>query len=157
MGGMGLTGEGVAVIHVSDINNHAPQFSPVSVSLTQPYKKFSVLNDIMLTSFICYEIRCFTVISLLRPVFCVCMQYSMTAVENRQDYEIGRVNVTDRDDRGTRNWEAKYFISNDLDGNFAIATDPVSNQGVLSVVKVQSAGGECEGGVGIIVSYPSHI
>ena len=71
MGGMGLTGEGVAVIHVSDINNHAPQFSPVSVRLTQPYKKFSVLNDIMLTSFICYEIRCFTVISLLRPVFCV--------------------------------------------------------------------------------------
>ncbi|XP_062238122.1 cadherin-15 [Platichthys flesus] len=91
MGGMGLTGEGVAVIHVSDINNHAPQFSPVS--------------------------------------------YSMTAVENRQDYEIGRVNVTDRDDRGAGNWEAKYFIANDHEGNFAIATDPVTNQGVLSVVK----------------------
>lgn len=35
MGGMGLTGEGVAVIHVSDINNHVPQFSPASVSLSQ--------------------------------------------------------------------------------------------------------------------------
>lgn len=33
MGGMGLTSEGVAIIHVSDINNHAPQFSPASVSL----------------------------------------------------------------------------------------------------------------------------
>lgn len=33
MGGMGLTSEGVATIHVSDINNHAPQFSPDSVSL----------------------------------------------------------------------------------------------------------------------------
>lgn len=32
MGGMGLTSEGVAIIHVSDINNHAPQFSPASVS-----------------------------------------------------------------------------------------------------------------------------
>lgn len=32
MGGMGLTSEGVAIIHVSDINNHIPQFSPASVS-----------------------------------------------------------------------------------------------------------------------------
>lgn len=38
MGGMGLTSEGVAVIHVSDINNHAPQFSPASVSLRQYVK-----------------------------------------------------------------------------------------------------------------------
>lgn len=34
MGGMGLTSEGVAIIHVSDINNNAPQFSPASVSLS---------------------------------------------------------------------------------------------------------------------------
>ncbi len=67
------------------------------------------------------------------------MQYSMIAVENRKDYEIGRVNVTDRDDRGTGNWEARYFISNDPDGNFAISTDSDTNQGVLTVVKVQSA------------------
>ncbi|XP_026175775.1 cadherin-15 isoform X1 [Mastacembelus armatus] len=91
MGGMGLTSEGVAIIHVSDINNHPPQFSPVS--------------------------------------------YSMTAVENRRDYEIGRINVTDRDDRGTGNWEAKYFISNDPNGNFAITTHPATNQGILTVVK----------------------
>lgn len=91
MGGMGLTAEGVALIHVADINNHAPQFSPDS--------------------------------------------YSMTAVENWKDYEIGRVNVTDRDDRGTGNWEARYFITNDPDGNFAISTDPATNEGVLTVVK----------------------
>ncbi|XP_044061719.1 cadherin-15 [Siniperca chuatsi] len=91
MGGMGLTREGVAIIHISDINNHAPQFSPAS--------------------------------------------YTMIGVENRKDYEIGRVNVTDRDDRGTGNWEAKYFISNDPDGNFAISTDPATNQGILTVVK----------------------
>lgn len=91
MGGMGLTSEGVAVIHVSDINNHAPQFSLAS--------------------------------------------YSVTAVENRNGYEVARVNVTDRDDRGTRNWLAKYSISNDPEGHFAIATDPATNQGVLTVVK----------------------
>lgn len=59
-------------------------------------------------------------------------------MENRKSYEVGRVNVTDRDDPGTRNWEAKYSISNDHDGNFDISTDPVTNQGVLRVVKVQS-------------------
>lgn len=48
------------------------------------------------------------------------------------------MNVTDRDDPGTGNWEAKYSISNDHDGNFDIRTDPVTNQGVLTVVKVQS-------------------
>ena len=60
-------------------------------------------------------------------------------MENRKDNEIGRVNVTDRDDRGTANWKAKYFISNDPEGNFAITTDPATNEGVLTVVKVQCA------------------
>ncbi|XP_068192407.1 cadherin-15 [Antennarius striatus] len=91
MGGMGLTSEGMAIIHVTDINNHAPQFSPAS--------------------------------------------YSMIAEENRKDYEIGRVNVTDRDDRGTGNWEARFTISNDPDGNFAISTEAETNQGILTVVK----------------------
>lgn len=35
MSGQGLTNEGLAIIHVSDINNHAPQFSPTSVSPSQ--------------------------------------------------------------------------------------------------------------------------
>ncbi|XP_034048052.1 cadherin-15 [Thalassophryne amazonica] len=92
MSGMGLTSEGVAIIHVSDINNHAPQFSP--------YK------------------------------------YSMTAVENRKNYEIGCINVTDRDDPGTGNWEAKYFISTgDPNRSFTVSTDPATNQGILTVVK----------------------
>ncbi|KAM9860535.1 cadherin-15 [Aulostomus maculatus] len=91
MGGLGLTSEGVAIIQVSDINNHAPQFNPAS--------------------------------------------YSVTAEENRKDYEIGRVNVTDRDDRGTGNWEVKYSVTNDPQRNFAITTDAATNQGVLTVVK----------------------
>ncbi|XP_077449209.1 cadherin-15 [Stigmatopora argus] len=91
MGGMGLTSEGVAIIHISDINNHAPQFNPT--------------------------------------------MYSMTAVENRINYEIGRVNVTDSDDRGTGNWEATYLISNDPYRKFAVSTDSFTNQGILMVVK----------------------
>uniref|UniRef100_A0A147AY32 Cadherin-15 n=1 Tax=Fundulus heteroclitus TaxID=8078 RepID=A0A147AY32_FUNHE len=91
MGGDGLTGDAVAIISVSDINNHAPQFHPAS--------------------------------------------YSIKALENLYNVEIGRVSVTDRDEPGTGNWEAKYSISNDPHGNFAIQTDPVTNQGILMVVK----------------------
>ena len=61
----------------------------------------------------------------------------MTAVENRVAYEIGRVNVTDRDDRGTKNWEVKYSISGDPDHKFAVRTDPSTNQGVVTVIQVQ--------------------
>lgn len=61
----------------------------------------------------------------------------MTAEENVVGVEIGRVNVTDRDDPGTRNWEAKYAITNDPQRNFAIRTDPDTNQGVLTVIRVQ--------------------
>nr|XP_015808828.2 cadherin-15 [Nothobranchius furzeri] len=91
MGGEGLNSESEVIILVSDINNHPPQFSPAS--------------------------------------------YSLTAEENVFGVEIGRVNVTDRDDPGTRNWEAKYTLSNDPDRNFAIRTDPDTNQGILTVVK----------------------
>lgn len=62
----------------------------------------------------------------------------MKAEENKFYTEIGRVNVTDRDDRGTRNWEARYSFlpSSDPKRSFAIATDPSTNQGVISVLKV---------------------
>ncbi|XP_076011733.1 cadherin-15 [Genypterus blacodes] len=92
MGGMGLASQGVAIIHISDINNHAPQFDP--------------------------------------------SMYSMTGVENRKNYEIGRVNVTDRDDPGTGNWEAEYVISEgNHDNHFSVSTDLTTNQGVVTVVK----------------------
>lgn len=58
-------------------------------------------------------------------------------MENRKSFEVGRVNVTDRDDPGTGNWEARYSITNDPDGNFDISTDPVTNQGVLTVLTVR--------------------
>ncbi|CAL8246986.1 unnamed protein product [Lota lota] len=92
MSGMGLTNESVAIIHVTDINNHAPQFSP--------------------------------------------SMYHVSGVENRKDYELCRVNVTDRDEPGTGNWETKYTVTRgNTGGHFVVHTDPVSNQGVLTVVK----------------------
>ncbi|KAI1889917.1 hypothetical protein AGOR_G00167850 [Albula goreensis] len=92
MSGMGLSNVGHAIIHIIDINNHVPRFSPVT--------------------------------------------YSMTAVENRQIDDIGRVNATDRDVPGTVNWRAKYTVAKgDPYGHFSIRTDAETNQGILSVVK----------------------
>ncbi|KAJ8339929.1 hypothetical protein SKAU_G00345620 [Synaphobranchus kaupii] len=92
MSGDGLSDFGSAVIYVMDINNHVPQFSPVS--------------------------------------------YNMTAVENRELDEIGRVSATDDDEPGSVNWNAKYTVAKgDPYGHFAIRTNPKTNQGILSVVK----------------------
>uniref|UniRef100_A0A8C8C9N1 Cadherin domain-containing protein n=1 Tax=Oncorhynchus tshawytscha TaxID=74940 RepID=A0A8C8C9N1_ONCTS len=93
MSGMGLTSLANAVIHVTDINNNPPRFSPD--------------------------------------------QYTMSAVENKIDFVIGWVNATDNDEPGTGNWETKYTIAKgNPSRNFAIRTDPVTNEGILSVVKV---------------------
>ncbi|XP_051948270.1 cadherin-15-like [Xyrauchen texanus] len=92
MSGMGLSAVGRAIIHISDINNHAPKFQP--------------------------------------------NVYNMYAMENKEIAEVGRVNATDKDQRGGDNWRIKYSIINgDRSGHFAIRTDPVSNQGIISVVK----------------------
>ncbi|XP_051980825.1 cadherin-15-like [Xyrauchen texanus] len=62
--------------------------------------------------------------------------YNMHVMENKQTAEVGRVNATDKDQRGGENWRIKYSIINgDPSGHFAIRTDPVSNQGIISVVK----------------------
>ncbi|KAM9816875.1 cadherin-15-like [Neosynchiropus ocellatus] len=60
--------------------------------------------------------------------------YHMSAVEKTLG-DIGRVSVTDGDEPGTRNWVAKYSISDDPHGHFNIRTDAETNQGILSVVK----------------------
>ncbi|KAM8877815.1 cadherin-2-like [Synchiropus picturatus] len=53
--------------------------------------------------------------------------YHMTAVENSLG-DVGRVNVTDGDEPGTGNWEAKYSFSGDPHGYFSIRTDDETNQ-----------------------------
>lgn len=54
--------------------------------------------------------------------------------------DVGRLEVEDRDLPGSPNWAARFTIlEGDPDGHFAIRTDPKTNEGVLSVVKVSSA------------------
>ncbi|KAJ7986042.1 hypothetical protein DPEC_G00346710 [Dallia pectoralis] len=63
-------------------------------------------------------------------------EYVMSAVENKVGFVIGFVDATDNDEPRTGNWQTYYTIANgDSAGMFAIRTDPVTNHGMLSVVK----------------------
>ncbi|XP_061449779.1 cadherin-15 [Rhineura floridana] len=63
-------------------------------------------------------------------------EFSMEAPENKQGVVIGRVLVQDKDLPGSPNWLAKFTIlEGDPNGAFAIHADPLTNDGVLSLVK----------------------
>lgn len=56
--------------------------------------------------------------------------------------DVGRLEVDDRDLPGSPNWAARFTIlEGDPDGQFAVRTDPKTNEGVLSLVKVSRAQG----------------
>lgn len=47
-----------------------------------------------------------------------------------------RLQVSDEDTKGTPAWRVKYKLHGDTGGNFQITTDPETNEGILTVVKV---------------------
>ncbi|XP_005608559.1 cadherin-15 [Equus przewalskii] len=63
-------------------------------------------------------------------------EFFMEATEAISGVDVGRLQVEDRDLPGSPNWAARFTIlEGDPDGQFAIRTDPRTNEGVLSVVK----------------------
>ena len=52
-----------------------------------------------------------------------------------------RLHVADRDQEKTRAWQVKYTMEGDTGGNFKVETDPFTNDGILTVVKVRQMGG----------------
>ncbi|XP_057390406.1 cadherin-15 isoform X2 [Balaenoptera acutorostrata] len=63
-------------------------------------------------------------------------QFFLEATEAVSGVDVGRLEVEDRDLPGSPNWVARFTIlEGDPDGQFAIRTDPRTNEGVLSVVK----------------------
>lgn len=64
-------------------------------------------------------------------------QFFMEVTEAVSGVDVGRLEVEDRDLPGSPNWVARFTIlEGDPHGQFAIRTDPKTNEGVLSVVKV---------------------
>uniref|UniRef100_H0X1K9 Desmoglein 4 n=1 Tax=Otolemur garnettii TaxID=30611 RepID=H0X1K9_OTOGA len=63
--------------------------------------------------------------------------YSASIEENCLSSELIRLQAIDLDEEGTANWLAKYLILSGNEGNwFEIQTDPKTNEGILSVVKM---------------------
>lgn len=57
-------------------------------------------------------------------------------MEGEENVLVSRVQVTDKDTKGTAAWRAKYEIQGDTNNNFRITTDPETNEGLLYVEKV---------------------
>ena len=65
------------------------------------------------------------------------IQYKGQVMEMESDKEILRVGVEDKDTPYSPGWKAKYyFIKGNEDNNYALTTDPKTNEGVLTVIKV---------------------
>ncbi|XP_053549147.1 cadherin-15 [Bombina bombina] len=63
-------------------------------------------------------------------------EYFMEVSEHSSNIVIGRLNVTDKDLPNSPNWKVQYVItSGDPEGLFSIRTDPLTNEGILSVAK----------------------
>ncbi|KAK6491965.1 desmocollin-1-like [Huso huso] len=63
-------------------------------------------------------------------------KYEAVVEENKKDVLLLRIPVDDRDLVNTSNWKAKFVINKgNENGNFRIETDPVTNEGLLYVIK----------------------
>lgn len=66
-------------------------------------------------------------------------QFFMEVTEAVTGVDVGRLEVEDRDLPGSPNWAARFTIlEGDPSGHFTVRTDPKTNEGVLSVVKVSA-------------------
>lgn len=67
------------------------------------------------------------------------MKFAGEVPENRVETVVANLTVMDRDQPHSPNWNAVYrIISGDPSGHFNVRTDPVTNEGMVTVVKVGS-------------------
>lgn len=73
------------------------------------------------------------------------MQYAGEVPENRVETVVTNLTVMDRDQPRSPNWNAVYrIISGDPAGHFIVRTDPVTNEGMVTVVKVGTHLASCQ-------------
>lgn len=56
--------------------------------------------------------------------------------ERESGVEVLRLQVSDKDSRGSPAWKAKFTLHGDPENYFKIHTDPKTNEGILTVIKV---------------------
>lgn len=56
--------------------------------------------------------------------------------ERNSGEEVLRLSVSDSDSKGSSAWRAKFTIHGDPENYFQIHTDPKSNDGILTIIKV---------------------
>lgn len=65
------------------------------------------------------------------------MQFSGDVRENHVNIIVANLTVTDKDQPNTPAWNAVYKITGgDPSGRFSVPTDPTTNEGLVTVVKV---------------------
>lgn len=65
------------------------------------------------------------------------MQFYGEVPENRVNVIVANLTVTDKDQPNTPAWNAVYKITGgDPTGRFSVPTDPTTNEGLVTVVKV---------------------
>lgn len=66
-------------------------------------------------------------------------QFSGEVPENKVNVVVTNLTVVDRDQPHSPNWNAVYrIVSGDPSGHFTIRTNPITNEGMLTVVKVKN-------------------
>lgn len=77
--------------------------------------------------------------------FSLALQYAGEVPENRVETVVANLTVMDRDQPKSPNWNAVYrIISGDPSGHFTIRTDPITNEGMVTVVKVGAHLDSCQ-------------
>lgn len=84
------------------------------------------------------QIFCCSKINFYCFIYVFFSQFSGEVPENHVDIVVANLTVIDADQPHSPNWNAIYrIISGDPSGHFTIRTDPVSNDGMVTVVKVR--------------------
>lgn len=118
-----LSSTAVVNINIIDTNTHPPTFKN---------KQARIIIILIKAAFQCFSVICDVRVKIVLP-----KQYQGEVQESTTKNNVVRIAVEDKDTPKTAGWRAKYFfISGNEDGNYKIETDPETNEGILSVIKV---------------------
>lgn len=127
-----LSSTAAVTLNIVDKNSHSPMFKEKKVHI------FEILLQLLLVLWLLLLTLPSRVMCDLRVQTVLNVQYKGAVNESNVQDNILRVAVDDLDTPKTPGWRAKYFfIKGNEDGSYKIETDPDTNEGVLSVIKVK--------------------